>query len=120
MTQLTPSGIGCHPAFIPGYCKLTSAWMWMDVAAGYVISCLSDLKLTGSIVKALQLDRLGPDTKPAVLPDDPMLPPGHNDLARQIALRIFQATLYADAFSSCGFSDMQTIPPTVFPIGENV
>ncbi|CAK9782323.1 unnamed protein product [Cutaneotrichosporon oleaginosum] len=97
-------GIGCHPAFIPGYCKLTSAWMWMDVAAG--------------IAKALQLDRLGPDSKPAVLPDDPMLPPGHNDLARQIALRIFQATLYADAFSSCGFSDMQTIPPTVFPIGS--
>jgi hypothetical protein len=70
------------------------------------------------IAKALQLDRLGPDSKPAVLPDDPMLPPGHNDLARQIALRIFQATLYADAFSSCGFSDMQTMPPTVFPIGE--
>ncbi|GMK59820.1 hypothetical protein CspeluHIS016_0900370 [Cutaneotrichosporon spelunceum] len=97
-------GIGCHPAFIPGYCKLTSAWMWMDIAAG--------------IVKALHLDRLGPDSKPAVLPDDPMLPPGNNNLGRQIALRIFQATLYTDAFSSCGFSDLQTIPPTVFPLGE--
>ncbi|BEJ02764.1 hypothetical protein CcaverHIS631_0705590 [Cutaneotrichosporon cavernicola] len=97
-------GIGCHPAFIPGNCKLTSAWMWMDIAAG--------------IVKALGLDRLGPDSKPAVLPDDPMLPPGHNDLARQIALRVFQATLYTDAFSSCGFSDMQTVPPTVFPMGN--
>lgn len=47
-----------------------------------------------------------------------MLPPGRNDLARQIALRVFHATLYADAFASCGFSDIQTIPPTVFPDGE--